>query len=91
VHARKCLRKTARLSVDDEVYFALSIKQHIFRAVARNRDETKLLEQAAEGHRVRCRILDKLKPIRAERIVPQRLVGRAHGHRSGMHEEYAQA
>jgi len=79
VHAREALCKTVRLGIDDEIDAALPIEQYVLRTMLRDRRKTHLLEQATQRGRIRRGILDELKAVGAERIIPERWRRSWHG------------
>src|SRR5204863_9054104 len=68
----EALGKTVLLGVDDEVDVALTVQQHIFRAVLGDRAKAHLLEQHAERRRIGRCVFDEFKAVGPERIVPER-------------------
>src|SRR4030095_11644000 len=76
VYARKGLRETPRLGVDNKIDAALPIQKHVLRAVLRDRRESHLAEESPESCRIGGCVFDELEAVGAERVVPQ-VAGRA--------------
>ncbi len=69
MHARERLREAVRLAVHDEVDAPLPVKDHVLRAMARDRGEAELLEELAQQLRIGCGVFDEFESVGPHRVV----------------------